>query len=435
MKLNVRKWEELSGADRRKMLRRSESDITSMREHVQAIVDRVRREGDAALRALTKEYDRADIDRLPLRVAPAEFARARELLGPAVRDALRFAIDNVTAFHRPQLPSGIDLREIRAGIYAGERATAIDSAGLYVPRGRGSFPSMLYMLAVPAKIAGVRRVCVVSPPGPDGSIDAACLYAAELCGVDEVYRAGGAQAIAALAYGTESIAAVDKIVSPGSSYVSAAKRLVASDVDVGLPAGPSESIVLADESADARTVALDLLIEAEHGSDSSALLITPSQTLADRVAALLPALVERIPEPRRTFVSDVLSGYGGILMTADMETAASVVNEFAPEHLQVRTREPFATLQSIRNAGEILLGEHTPFSAANYAIGANAVLPTGGKARTWSPVSVRDFMKYSSVVFATRDGYETLAPHVVALADYEGFFTHAEAIRQRRESR
>jgi len=435
MKLNVRKWEDLADAERRTVLLRSESDITSVRDRVQEIIDRVRREGDAALRALTKEYDRADVDRLPLRVAPAEFAEARSLLQPAVRDALRFAIDNVAAFHRPQLHAGIDLREIRTGIYAGERATAIDSVGLYVPRGRGSFPSMLYMLAVPAKIAGVRRVCVISPPGPDGSIDAACLYAAELCGVDEVYRAGGAQAIAALAYGTESIAPVDKIVSPGSSYVSAAKRLIASDVDVGLPAGPSESIILADESPDAHTVALDLLIEAEHGSDSSALLVTPSQALADRVAALLPALIERMPEPRRTFVSDVLSGYGGILTTGDMETAISVVNQFAPEHLQIRTREPFATLQSIRNAGEILLGEHTPFSAANYAIGANAVLPTGGKARTWSPVSVRDFVKYSSVVFATRDGYEALAPHVVALADYEGFFTHAEAIRRRKESR
>ncbi len=434
MKLNVRTWEALAKPDRRKILLRSESDITSVRDHVQTIIDRVRREGDAALRALTKEYDRADVDRLPLRVEKAEFAKAREALRPEVREALRFAIDNVTAFHRPQLRTGIDLHEIRPGIFAGERATAIDSVGLYVPRGRGSFPSMLYMLAVPAKIAGVRRVCVVTPPGPDGSVDAACLYAAELCEVDEVYRAGGAQAIAALAYGTESIEAVAKIVSPGSSYVSAAKRLVASQVDVGLPAGPSESIVLADESPNPHTVALDLLIEAEHGSDSSALLITPSTELAQAVASLLPGLVERIPEPRRSFVADVLSGYGGILLTRDMETAISVVNEFAPEHLQIRTREPFATLQAIRNAGEILLGEHTPFSAANYAIGANAVLPTGGRARTWSPVSVRDFVKYSSVVYATRAGYEALAPHVVALADYEGFFTHAEAVRQRKGS-
>lgn len=435
MKVKVRRWEELDEAERERVLLRSESDISSLRDHVQAIIDRVRREGDAALRALTKQYDRVDIDRVPLRVAPEEFAEARESLSPAVREALQFAIDNVKAFHRPQKPEGIELREVRPGIYAGERATPIGSVGIYVPRSRGSFPSMAYMLAVPAKIASVHRLCMVSPPGPDARVDAACLYAAELCGVDEVYRAGGAQAIAALAFGTESLLPVDKIVSPGSSYVTAAKRLLAWKVDGGIPAGPSESIILADESPDPRTVALDLLIEAEHGSDSSALLVTPSEELAKAVAALLPALVERIPEPRRTFVSDVLEGYGGVLVASSMEEAISFVNRFAPEHLQVRTRDPFATLPHLENAGEILLGEHTPFSAANYAIGANAVLPTGGRARTWSPVSVRDFIKYSSVVFTTREGYDSLAPHVVALADYEGFFTHAEAIRQRPHDR
>jgi len=330
-----------------------------------------------------------------------------------------------------QLPKGLELIEVRAGLYAGERSTPIPSAGLYVPRGRGSFPSMLYMMAVPAKIAGVARVAVATPPNEDGSVDAACLYAAELCGVEEVYRVGGSQAIAALAYGTAEIPAVAKIIGPGSRYVSAAQRLVASQVDTGLPAGPSESIILADDSPDPYTIALDLLIEAEHGSDSAALLVTPSEDLVDRVSSHLESLVSMIPEPRGTFVKDVLSGYGGLLIMRDMKEAVDFVNEFAPEHLQIRTAQPFETLSGIRNAGEILLGEHTPFSAANYAIGANAVLPTGGKAKTWSALSVRDFIKWSSVVFATSTGYEEVAPHVTALADYEGFFTHAEAIRRR----
>jgi histidinol dehydrogenase len=243
---------------------------------------------------------------------------------------------------------------------------------------------------------------------------------------------GGAQAVAALAYGTESVQPVAKIIGPGSAYVAAAKRLVSGSVDTGLPAGPSESIVLADGHAHPERAAADLLIEAEHGSDSSALLITPSENLARKVAELLPKLIDELPEPRKGFAEDVFSDYGGIILTGTIEEAAELVNEIAPEHLQIQTAEPFDTLTLIRNAGEILLGEHTPFSAANYSIGANAVLPTGGTARTFSAVSVRDYVKYSSVIYVTAGGLSELAPQAVSLADYEGFAAHSNALKNRK---
>ena len=290
---------------------------------------------------------------------------------------------------------------------------------------------MVYMQAVPAQIAGVPRIVLVTPPLPDGTIDPACLYAAKLCGVHEVYKTGGSQAIAALAYGTESIAPVVKINGPGSQYVAAAKRLLAGVVDVGLPAGPSESMLLADETAKPWKVALDLLVEAEHGSDSSVVLVTTSEELAHQSAQYIGALAEGLPEPRRTFVKQVFSGYGAIVVCETLEEGAFIVNEFAPEHLSIQTEEPFETLSLITNASEILLGENLPFSGANYAAGPNAILPTGGAAKTFGPVSVRDFIKYNSVIFATGRGYDALRGPVTTLADYEGFPAHADAFRKR----
>jgi histidinol dehydrogenase len=324
------------------------------------------------------------------------------------------------------------LGEVMPGVYAGERATPLSSVGLYAPRGKGSFPSSTYMMAVPARVAGVPRVVLVTPPDKEGRCDPATLYAARSCGVHEVYRVGGVQALAALAYGTPGIRAVDKFLGPGNQYVAAAKRLLVGVVDVGLPAGPSESMILADETADPRLLALDLMTEAEHGPDSQALLVTASAETARTVAALLPGLVSQLPEPRRTFVSRVLEGYGGILLARGMEEAADIANAVAPEHLQIATRDPLETLSLIRHAGEILLGQHTPFCLANYAIGANAVLPTGGKAATCSALSVRDFMKHTSVAWLTERGYASLNDAAITLADYEGFAAHAKALRERR---
>ena len=335
---------------------------------------------------------------------------------PKSRTPLNTRWKNVRRYHADQNPDGLLWKEIRPGIMAGERTGPIASAGFYVPRARGSFPSMLYMMAVPARIAGVKRLAMASPPDSQGRVDPACLFTARLCGVNEVYAMGGAQAWAALAWGTESVKPVVKCLGPGSKYVAAAKRLLGDVLDCGLPAGPSESIILADGSADPSDVARNLLVEAEHGSDSAALLITDSEELAGRAAAELSRLGDELPEPRRTFVSDVLSGYGGILLVETVSEGAELCNRFATEHLQIRTADPFATLGLIREAGEILLGDNTPFSAANYSVGANAVLPTGGKARSWSGVSVADFKKRSSVVYMTAEGLKELAPKSRALS-------------------
>lgn len=426
-------WKELSDEKKEALLDRSETDIRNAMEKVAPIIEDVRTRGDAALKEYSLKFDGADLAGMPVRVSDAEFDHAEASLDGKVKEALEYAIENVRRFHMSQKPKGIEMVEIRPGILAGEASRPIESAGLYVPRGRGSFPSMLYMLAVPAVIAGVDHIAIVTPPGPDGTVDPACLYAARLCGVSNVYRGGGAQAIAALAYGTESIPPCQKVVGPGSMYVTAAKRLLAQIIDPGLPAGPSESIVVADETADPELVCADLFIEAEHGSDSSALLITDSSRLAEEVSVYAEEYLLRIPGERRGYIRDVFSGYGGIILVDDMQQAIEVVNLFAPEHLQLQTASPLDLVAKIRNAGEILLGSKVPFSVANYAVGANAVLPTGGKAKTWSAVSVRDFIHYSSVVQVGDGAYKELAEHTTALADYEGFFTHAEALRIRQK--
>ncbi len=433
MKLSPKSWNSLDRNERDRIMARSRIDIDSIIEQTRPIVDAVHQEGDAALRRFTLQFDQVDLGDRDIMVGPQEFDRAEAMLDGTVRDALEYAIENVKRFHAAQVEYGMKTVEVRPGVVASERYTPIDRVGLYVPSGRGSFPSMLYMLAVPAVLAGVPVIAVTTPPAMDGTVDPAVLYAARLCGVDQVYRAGGAQAVAALAYGTESVPAVHKIVGPGSAWVAAAKRLVSDRVDTGVPAGPSESIVLADGAADPWRVALDLMIEAEHGSDSAAILVTHNEPLATAVAQYVTELIPEVPEPRRTFLQDVFSGYGGIILTDSEEQSIEFVNEFGPEHLLVTCRDSRAVAASITNASEILIGPHAAFSLANYAAGPNAVLPTGGWSRTFGPVSVHDFQRPSSVVEITPRGYEEMRDHVIALADYEGFFTHAAALRRRGE--
>jgi histidinol dehydrogenase len=432
MDVFVSRWKDLGAADRARLLARSGRDVGDAVEAVRPILEGVRVRGDAALVEYSRTFDHADIAGLPLRVAEPEIDEAERSLPAVVRDAIRACVDNVRRCHEAQLPGPMTLAEIRPGVYAGERAGPVPSVGLYVPRGRGSFPSSAYMMTVPASVAGVPRIVVVSPPDAAGRCDPATLFTARLCGADEIYRVGGVQALAALAWGTASIAPVVKLLGPGSRWVTAAKRLLAGVVDTGIPAGPTESAIIADAAADPVRLALDLLIEAEHGSDSQALLLTPSEPLAREVARLLPAYLAKLSEPRRTYAADTLAGYGGIVVTADIAEAARIVDELAPEHLQIATAEPLGTLSLVHHAGEILLGQHTPFSLANYAIGANAVLPTGGAAKTWSALSVRDFLKWTSVAWVTGDGYDSLRDQAVTLADYEGFPAHALALRERK---
>jgi histidinol dehydrogenase len=431
MKMQLYRWSDLAAVDRERVLRRAQIDIDAVMDGARSIVEDVRLRGDAALRELTLKLDGADLSTRGIAVTPAEFDEAERLLDDALRDALDYSIENVRRFHASQVHPAARTVQVRDGIIATERVTPIDRVGLYVPSGRGSFPSMMYMLGVPAALAGVPTIAVVTPPRGDGTVDPAVLYAARRCGIETIYRVGGAQAIAALAWGTETIPAVRKAVGPGSAWVAAAKRLVADRLDVGLPAGPSESIILADGSADPWTVALDLMIEAEHGSDSSALLVTDSPTLAEAVTSHVTALLADVPEPRRQFLTDVFGTYGGIIITDDEDESVAVVNEFAPEHLLLHTRDPRALSARITNASEVLIGPHTAFSLANYATGPNAVLPTGGWARSYGPVSVADFQKSSSVIEVTSTGYREMRDHVIRLADHEGFHTHAAALRLR----
>src|SRR5579885_3147195 len=331
----------LDASQRARLLRRAEIEIDSLIEYVRPIVQAVRERGDAALIEFMARFDHVQLTPEQLRVGREEIARAHETLDKDVYNAIKHAIHNVRTFHERQMPHEQWFTQVAPGVMAGEKITPISSVGLYVPRGKGAFPSVMYMLATPASIAGVPRIVVCTPPGPDGEIDPASLVAADLCGVHEIYRVGGAQAIAALAYGTTTIGRVHKITGPGSGYVAAAKRLLYGTVDVGLPAGPSESITLADASADPELLARDLLIEAEHGPDSSALLVTDSRSLAEAVIALLPEKIAALPEPRQTFVHTVLEqpeGTGGIVLAASMDEAVDFVNDYAPEHLEVQVR-------------------------------------------------------------------------------------------------
>jgi histidinol dehydrogenase len=425
---------QLNASQRTRLLRRAELKIDELVERVRPILQEVRQRGDEALLEFTERFDHVRLTADQLRVSREEIEHAHQKLDTSVRDAIKHAIRNVRTFHERQMPHEQWFTQVAPGVMAGEKITPITSVGLYVPRGKGAFPSVMYMLATPASIAGVPRIVVCTPPGPNGEVDPASLVAADLCGVHEIYRAGGAQAIAALAYGTSTIARVYKITSPGSGFVSAAKRLLYGTVDVGLPAGPSESITLADADANPELVARDLLIEAEHGPDSSSLLVTDSQSLAQAVLALLPDKIAALPEWRQACCRTVLEspeGTGGIVLAASMREAIEFVNEYAPEHLEVQVREPFALLPELKNAGEILLGPHTPFCTGNYSVGTNAVLPTGGFAHTYSCTSVYDFLKRTGLAYLTREGYASLSETTRRLADFEGFPAHANAVTGR----
>src|SRR6266536_3334736 len=425
---------QLDAAQRARLLRRAEVQIDDLIEYMRPIVRAVRDRGDEALIEFMERFDHVQLTPDRFRIEREAIERAHTLLDKDIHAAIEYAVRNVRTFHERQMPHEQWFTEVAPGIMAGEKITPISSVGLYVPRGKGAFPSVMYMLATPASIAGVPRIVVCTPPGPDGEVDPASLVAADLCGVHEIYRVGGAQAIAALAYGTASIARVHKITGPGSGFVAAAKRLLYGTVDVGLPAGPSESITLADASADPELIARDLLIEAEHGPDSSSLLVTDCRPLVEAVLALLPDKIAALPEWRQAFCRTVFEeamGTGGIVLAATMDEAVDFVNEYAPEHLEVQVHEPFALLPQLKNAGEILIGRYTPFCTGNYCVGTNAVLPTGGFAHTYSCTSVFDFLKRTGIAYLTQEGYAALSETTRRLADFKGFPAHANAVTGR----
>ena len=419
----------LDAQSRAALLRRSETDLSGFMETVKPIIEAVRTEGDAALVRYARDLDKADLDESRLKATEAEFDAAFDLVDEDVVAAIRFGIDNIRRFHEVQKPEPMWLKEMRPGAYAGDRFTPIRSVALYVPRGKGAFPSVTMMTAVPAVVAGVPEIAIVTPPTPDGSVDAATLVAARLAGVSTVYKVGGAQAVAAVAYGTQTIGPALKIVGPGSPFVVAAKRLLSGVIDPGLPAGPSEAVIFADDTVKGGLAALDLLVEAEHGPDSSAYLVTHSRRVAEEALAALPDHWARMTEQRVAFSKAVLTGRcGGIVLTASLEESYRFINDYAPEHLEILSTDPFAHLGHITEAAEILMGPHTPVSIGNFGLGPNAVLPTSRWARTYGPLSVADFVKRSSIGYVTASAYPEFAKHARTLARYEGFSSHEHAV-------
>ncbi|ATI43974.1 histidinol dehydrogenase (plasmid) [Pacificitalea manganoxidans] len=433
--ITIKKLADLDAAERAALTRRSEADLSFFLDKVQPIIDAVKTEGDAALVRFGRDFDKAtSLTAETLKVSPAEFDEAYEMVDPKVIDAIRFGIENIRTFHEEQAPEPMWLKEVRPGAYAGDRYMPIKSVALYVPRGKGSFPSVTMMTAVPGVVAKVPNLAIFTPPGPDGKVDAATLVAARIAGVETVYKCGGAQAVAAAAFGTETIAKAQKIVGPGSPWVVAAKRLLAGVIDPGLPAGPSEVMILADDTVSGRLAAMDLLIEAEHGPDSSAWLVTPSERVIEEALAALPELWGKMTEQRVEFSRTVLTeASGGIVLARDMDDACAFVNDYAPEHLEILSTKPFDYLGDITEASEILLGTHTPVSIANFALGPNAVLPTSKGANTYGPLSVTDFIRRSSIGYVTEKGYPEMAQAAKTLAEYEGFSSHANAVSDLRQ--
>lgn len=428
-RINFHDLATLAPEQRTRLLTRTEADLSAFEARVDAIIAAVRSEGDAALARFARDFDKAPVEPDAIAATEADFTAADKALEPQVREAMEFAAHSIRRFHEDQKPEEMWLHEIRPGAFAGERTRPIPSVAAYVPRGKGAFPSVALMTTIPARVAGVPDIAIVTPPGPDGRIDAATLVAARMSGITAVYKAGGAQGVAAVAYGTETVPACAKIVGPGSPWVVAAKRRVAHVMDTGTPAGPSELVVLADDTADGRLAALDLLIESEHGPDSSAYLVTWSRRVAEEALAAIPGYWARMGEQRRGFSQTVLGGpIGGIVLARDEAEAIAFVNDYGAEHLEILSDEPFRYLGAILNAGEILLGRHSPVTLGNFVVGPNHVLPTGGWARTGSPLSIFDFVKRTSVVHVTSAAYPELARHARTLATYEGFEAHANAV-------
>ncbi len=395
---------------------------------VRRIVEYVRREGDRALLALSRKYDGVRLQRRELRVSSRELEAAARALTPADREALRLAARRIAAFHRRQKQASWRYRDPE-GLVLGQEVLPLQRVGVYVPGGSASYPSTVLMNIVPARVAGVAEVVMVTPPRAQGD-DVAVLAAAHLAGATAVFRVGGAQAIAALAYGTESIPRVDKIIGPGNLWVQMAKALVFGRVDIDKIAGPSEVVVIADESAPAEYVAADLLAQAEHGSgEECALLLTPSQRLAGAVRAEIQRQLARLP--RRARIAAVLRRRSALVVVRDLEEAIRLAEEVAPEHLELMLRDPRRWMRRVRNAGAVFLGLYSPAALGDYIAGPNHVLPTGGGARFASPLGVYDFVKRTSVVWASRSGLARLAPAAARLARLEGYDAHAAALRCR----
>ncbi|MGB5354783.1 MAG: histidinol dehydrogenase [Woeseia sp.] len=425
-------WTDLAPAERDRLLARPAVNANrEISEAVQNILERVRKDGDAALRAITEQFDRVRLE--SFLVADEEIETAARQLSKESSNAIDQAIANVRRFHDAQLTLPVDI-ETQAGVRCQRVPRPIESVGLYVPAGTAPLPSAAIMLAVPAVIAGCARKVLCTPPRKDGSADSAVLVAAQRAGVDEIWKLGGAQAIAALAYGTESLASVAKIFGPGNAYVTAAKSQVSGAPGgpaIDMPAGPSEVLIIADDSANAEFIAADLLSQAEHGVDSQTLLVTTNAALAQRVKNAL--LTQLAALDRKEIAAQALAN-SRLIVCTDLDDAVAISNRYAPEHLIVQTRLPRALLPAITNAGSVFLGHWTPEAVGDYCSGTNHVLPTYGAARNYSGLGVEQFVRQMTVQELTEDGLRTLAPTTTELARLEGLDAHAKAVTIRLQS-
>ena len=408
------------------LIKRSQADINSVLTTVSDILNDVRENKDNAVKAYTAKFDKAELD--DLKVSEEEIKKAYDELDGELIKALESASANIEKFHKAQIPEEWEM-EVIPGITAGQIIRPINSVGCYIPGGRAVYPSTILMTVIPAKIAGVDRIIACSPPGPDGKIQAAILVAADLAGVDEIYKCGGAQAIAAMAYGTESIAKVEKIVGPGNIFVTAAKKLVYGDVDIEFPAGPSEVLILADESAIPEYIAYDFLSQSEHDPNASCFLVTDSERIANESNELIEKFANEAK--RSEIIAESLAQHGHVILCSTMDEAIDFANEYAPEHLIISTKEDKTVLDRIKNAGSIFLGKYSPVAAGDYGSGTNHVLPTGGGAKMYSGLSTETFIKKPTVQTLTKEGIKELSKTVLPIAEYEGFYAHADSIKVR----
>ncbi|MGG1015611.1 histidinol dehydrogenase [Bacillus subtilis] len=422
----------ISGTERLSLKRSIDAGTEEQRKTVRSIIEDVKANGDQAVRSYTAKFDGIEIDS-PL-VTKEEFEEAYTSLDSRLLQVIRQAIENIREYHERQLQSSWFYHR-KDGTMLGQKVTALDSAGVYVPGGTAAYPSSVLMNVIPALVAGVERIVLVTPPGKDGLLSPGVLVAASELGIKDIYKMGGAQAIAALAYGTETIEPVDKITGPGNIYVALAKREVFGDVDIDMIAGPSEIVVLADETAIPSEIAADLLSQAEHDQLSSCVFVTDSMALAETVSAEVNKQLETLP--RREIAEASVRDYGRIYVAETMVEAIETVNTLAPEHLEIITQSPEALLGSIKHAGAIFLGRYSPEPVGDYFAGPNHVLPTNGTARFSSPLNVTDFQKKSSIISYSQSAFEEHAESIAAFARLEGLEAHARSIeaRERRISK
>lgn len=410
------------------LLKRSPNNYDKYQDTVNEILENVKKNGDKAVFSYTKQFDHATIDSSNLYVTEEEINEAYEQVDSELVEIMKKSIANIRSFHEKQVRnSWFTTRE--DGVILGQRVTPLASVGVYVPGGKAAYPSSVLMNIIPAQVAGVKRIVMTTPPGADGKVNPATLVAAHLAGATEVCKVGGAQAIAALAYGTESIPKVDKIAGPGNIFVALAKKTVYGHVSIDSVAGPSEIMVLADETANPRYVAADLLSQAEHDELASAILVTTSRELAEKVSAEVEAFAAELS--RKDIIHKSIENYGYILLADSMESAIETVNEIASEHLEILTANPFDTMTRVKNAGAIFLGEYSSEPLGDYFAGPNHVLPTNGTAKFFSPLSVDDFIKKSSVISYSKEALEEVHEDIIRFAKAEHLTAHANSIAVR----